>query len=259
LDIKAKSDMDPTEFDVIKKPRTKFTNNVLRRAIPHINIQDKIGSISMNKLNVLSAMRLGSGGSSGGFVSKKIKTVSNLPKIHSLDSGSLNAIAMKKKVSNTGLANAMNESQAKTGLDVIKDVDDDNSDKNDSDEDENKSNDDSSGSSDSSLGLDQDDEDKLYNQIQVSQKEAQDFKDAKNKGEHLDDLVDQEMIDLLNVCKRLHCPKIDALASKMIKFGENKLKQKVLILDMDETMLHAKFLQTPEDEKNDDGDFIFEL
>lgn len=47
--------------DVIKKPRTNFTNVVLRRALPNINIQDKIGSISMNKLNVLSAMRLGTG------------------------------------------------------------------------------------------------------------------------------------------------------------------------------------------------------
>jgi len=40
------------------------------------------------------------------------------------------------------------------------------------------------------------------------------------------------------------------------KEGTNK---KVLILDMDETMLHAKFLQSEEDEKNDDGDFSFTL
>ena len=42
------------DFDIIKKPRTNFTNNVLRRAIPKVNIQDKINSISVNKLNVLS-------------------------------------------------------------------------------------------------------------------------------------------------------------------------------------------------------------
>jgi hypothetical protein len=40
------------------------------------------------------------------------------------------------------------------------------------------------------------------------------------------------------------------------KEGTNK---KVLVLDMDETMLHARFLQNEEDEKNDDGDFSFEL
>ncbi len=94
LDIKAsKSDMDPSEFDIIKKPRTKFTSNVLRRAIPKLNIQDKIGSISMNKLSVLSAMRLGGGGSSQSRMApKKINTVAILPKAMSLDSGSLGAI-----------------------------------------------------------------------------------------------------------------------------------------------------------------------
>jgi hypothetical protein len=55
----AKSVQDPSEIDVVNKPRNKFTANVLRRAIPHINIQDKIGTISMNKLNVLSCLRLG--------------------------------------------------------------------------------------------------------------------------------------------------------------------------------------------------------
>lgn len=46
------------DYDVIKKPRTNFTNNVLRRAIPKMNINDKINSISVNKLNVLSQLRL---------------------------------------------------------------------------------------------------------------------------------------------------------------------------------------------------------
>jgi len=74
--------LNDADCDIIKKPRTNFTNNVLRRAIPNMNIQDKIGSISMNKLNVLSAMRLGgTAGSVNGFDSKKIKTVNNLPKV----------------------------------------------------------------------------------------------------------------------------------------------------------------------------------
>ena len=53
--------MGGNDVDLVKKPRTNFSSNVLRRAIPNMNIQDKIGSISMNKLNVLSAMRLGGG------------------------------------------------------------------------------------------------------------------------------------------------------------------------------------------------------
>jgi len=68
------------------------------------------------------------------------------------------------------------------------------------------------------------------------------------------------MINLLQVCKRLHCPQISAIQDKMYNMGPKEgTNKKVLILDMDETMLHAKFLQSEEDEKNDDGDFSFTL
>jgi hypothetical protein len=50
------------------------------------------------------------------------------------------------------------------------------------------------------------------------------------------------MISLLNVCKRLHVPKIETLEAKYVNFGPNPENKKVLILDMDETMLHAKFI-----------------
>ena len=87
---------------MIKKPRTKFTTNVLRRAIPDLNIQDKIGSISLNKLNVLSAMRLGPTAGSetqiNSSTTKKVKTVMNLPRMLSIDQGGLdNILAPKKK------------------------------------------------------------------------------------------------------------------------------------------------------------------
>ena len=67
------------------------------------------------------------------------------------------------------------------------------------------------------------------------------------------------MIDLLNVCKRLHCPKLEGIASKYVYFGNESKMNKVLILDMDETMLHARFLQNEQQEKDDDGDFVFTL
>ena len=121
------------------------------------------------------------------------------------------------------------------------------------------SDDDSSGDSSINMDGDEDDEQKLYAQILSEQNKAASLKDAKQKGEHLDDLVDKEMIELLNVCKRLHCPKIEAIASKMVCFGENPPKSKVLILDMDETMLQAKFIQSDEEAKTDDGDFQFTL
>jgi hypothetical protein len=86
------------------------------------------------------------------------------------------------------------------------------------------------------------DEEKLYAQILSDQKGAASLKEQKKKGEHLNDLVDQDMIDLLNVCKRLHCPKLENLQSKYVYFGEETKMSKLLILDMDETMLHARFL-----------------
>ena len=85
------------------------------------------------------------------------------------------------------------------------------------------------------------------------------MKDAKNKGEHLNDLIDKEMIALLNVCKRLHCPRIETIESKFVNFGDNPEQKKTLILDMDETMLHARFIQSQKDQDNDNGDFTFTL
>lgn len=54
----------------------------------------------MNKLNVLTAMRLGpTVGSEVSLKNKKVKTVSMLPKIHSLDSRMMNDILPKRKKS----------------------------------------------------------------------------------------------------------------------------------------------------------------
>lgn len=48
------------------------------------------------------------------------------------------------------------------------------------------------------------------------------------------------MVELLKACSMLKYPKIQDLKPKMVKLGP-KLKQKLLILDMDETMLHTNF------------------
>ena len=255
-----KMNLAQDDFDIIKKPRTNLTNNVLRRAIPKMNIQDKISSISMNKLNVLSAMRLGpTAGSSVSINVKTIKTVSNLPKIHSLDSRMMNDILPSKKDGSQRETGKKLEAPQKglPGIEEGKMGDEDLDDQeeevfnkqkpkgNDSDsDDDNKSNSGSdSDSGDSSINMDgdEDDEQKLYAQILSEKDKAASLKDAKDKGQHLDDLVDKEMIELLQVCKRLHCPKIEAIASKMVNFGPTT-KSKVLILDMDETMLQAKFI-----------------
>lgn len=85
------------------------------------------------------------------------------------------------------------------------------------------------------------------------------MKDAKKKGEHLDDLIDEEMVELLNVCARLHMPRIETLQDKFYHMGPRDGNKKVLILDMDETMLHARFLENEAAEARDDGDFVFTL
>ena len=69
-------------------------------------------------------------------------------------------------------------------------------------------------------------------------------------------VVDKETIQLLKLCKSLHKPK---KAPQEVFFGENDGKLKTLILDMDETMLHAKFISDQADLANDDGNFVFTL
>jgi TFIIF-interacting CTD phosphatase-like protein len=74
----------------------------------------------------------------------------------------------------------------------------------------------------------------------------------------VDDLIDKEMIDLLKICSAFRCPSLDELADKFVYFGP-VTKNKVLVLDMDETLIHARFLSEKDSEKNDDGDFIVKL
>lgn len=72
--------------------------------------------------------------------------------------------------------------------------------------------------------MDGDDEEKMYAMILSEQSKANSLKDAKEKGQHMDDLVDKEMIELLNVCKRLHKPKEENIAEKYVYFGDNQNK-----------------------------------
>lgn len=58
--------------------------------------------------------------------------------------------------------------------------------------------------------------------------------------QNVDDLVDSKLIDLLKACSLLRYPPIEELKPKMVTLGPRQ-KQKLLILDMDETMLHTSF------------------
>ena len=117
-----------------------------------------------------------------------------------------------------------------------------------------------SGSNESSVDLDDGlNEEEMYKRILSDQDEAKKMKDSKKKGEHLNDLVDHEMIELLNVCKRLPYPRLDSIKEKFYRMGPRDGDKKVLILDMDETMLHARFLENEEQEAKDDGNHVFTL
>jgi hypothetical protein len=66
------------------------------------------------------------------------------------------------------------------------------------------------------------------------------------------------MIDLLKVCSHFNCPTIEELSPKFVNFGA-PTRAKVLVLDMDETLIHARFLQSEEQEIHDNGDFMVSI
>lgn len=66
------------------------------------------------------------------------------------------------------------------------------------------------------------------------------------------------MINLLNLCASFKYPSEDEIEAKAVYFGPQTMN-KVLVLDMDETLIHSKFLTAPEQEKSDNGDFIVSL
>lgn len=63
----------------------------------------------------------------------------------------------------------------------------------------------------------------------------------------------------LEMCKSIHKPKDGPPKNKKVQFGDKGGKMKTLILDMDETMLHAKFIHDDAELEKDDGNFVFTL
>ena len=63
-------------LDVIMKPRTNYSSNVLRRALPQgVNIQQKKESITMLKLKVLTQLKFSKDYPGSGEGPRKVKTV----------------------------------------------------------------------------------------------------------------------------------------------------------------------------------------
>lgn len=69
------------QLDVIKKPRTNYSSNILRCVLPNVNIQQKMESLTMMKLKVLTTMKLNGREDSVMMMPRKVKTVQQIPKI----------------------------------------------------------------------------------------------------------------------------------------------------------------------------------
>jgi hypothetical protein len=63
--------------EIIKKSRTNYSNTVLRRAVPNVNLQLKKESITMVKLKVLTTLKLPKEEQLG----RRVRTVDVIPKI----------------------------------------------------------------------------------------------------------------------------------------------------------------------------------
>ncbi len=46
-----------SHLDIIKKPRTNYSKNVLRMAVPNVDVAKKIESISMSKIKMNTMLR----------------------------------------------------------------------------------------------------------------------------------------------------------------------------------------------------------
>lgn len=130
----------------------------------------------------------------------------NLPRMLSIDQGGLdNILGPKKQKKPSGMIKTqapkqldgnIPEKDGEESLEGISEKDDDIFNKqptpiDEESKEENSSNSDSEDDDESSIDMDgENDEEKLYAQIVSEQDGAQILKDAKKKGEHLDDLVD---------------------------------------------------------------------
>ena len=81
----------------------------------------------------------------------------------------------------------------------------------------------------------------MYEKLQKRQEQQMNQKEeAKIDPKDVKNLVDKNMIDLLRACSMLTRPTQEEIEQRKVAFGE-RTRQKTLILDMDETLIHSKF------------------
>ena len=92
---------------------------------------------------------------------------------------------------------------------------------------------------DAALNGEEETEDQLYDRILAAQ-EGREVQEEQKKDKQVEELVDKNMINLLRVCGMLTRPTAEEVEQRKVYLGP-KTKSKLLILDMDETLLHSKF------------------
>lgn len=230
---------DEMQVDEVYKPRNTFSSNALRRAVPQTDLQKKKASLSMSMINMGASGRLGSrmfsnsnldgsGGEQGRHLSFNIaKQIS-----FTSPSGKKFGSAPKKNGVSGSLGDSRNQE--------IAEVSGDDCDSSDSSvkSDPSSSSGDSSDSIEAAINGD-DNEDAIYDQILAAQEGRKLGGEEKKDGE-VQDLVDRNMINLLRVCSMLQRPTPEQIEERKVNLGPQE-KSKLLILDMDETLLHSKF------------------
>ena len=94
---------------------------------------------------------------------------------------------------------------------------------------------------DAAINGEEDTEQALYDKILAAQEGREaGSEESKQPQKQVEELVDKNMINLLRVCTMLQPPKPEEIASRKVTLGP-QTKQKLLILDMDETLLHSRF------------------
>ena len=87
-------------------------------------------------------------------------------------------------------------------------------------------------------------EDALYERILAEQEgrdeECDEEQKKKESGPQLEELVDKNMVNLLIYCTMLQKPPKAEIEQRKVHLGPTE-RSKLLILDMDETLLHSRF------------------
>ena len=102
----------------------------------------------------------------------------------------------------------------------------------------------SSEGSDSSIdaALGEESELALMKKLEVAQDKRMNGEETKEDPKDVMNLVEKNMINLLRACSMLTRPSEEDINLRKVAFGD-KIRQKTLILDMDETLIHSKFIR----------------